>query len=374
MRPHYGTFRIVTDHAHPAETELFNLLKELSETPGVSGREQAIRAAVAAHLAPLVDEMHVDTMGNLVGLKKGKRPPAGRVMLAAHMDEIGLIITKLDGGFLRFATVGGVDLAALPGQEVTVHAREDLPGLIASRPPHVLTPEEREKPFTQKQLFIDVGLPAGKLARTVSVGDFVSVRRSAEKMAKGRACGKALDNRVSIVVLLVALRLIQGRTHQWDIYAVITVQEEIGLRGATTAAFDLAPDLGIALDVTFAEQPGATPEESFPLGSGPAIGLGPNLHPKLRTLLVDSAERNEIPYTDEVLPGHSGTDAWAMQVSQSGIPTALISVPVRNMHTPAETVALKDIERSARLLAEAVCDLPDDLAALALDHEDGGHE
>ncbi len=364
----------MTDHARPADTDLFTLLKELSETPGVSGQEQNMRAAVAAHLAPLVDEMRVDTLGNLVGLIKGKSPSAGRVMLAAHMDEIGLIITKLDGGFLRFATVGGVDLAALPAQEVTVHACEDLPGLIASRPPHVLSREEREKPFTQEQLFIDVGLPAGQLAETVAVGDFVSVRRGAERMAKGRATGKAFDNRVSIVVLLDALRILQSRVHTWDIYAAVTVQEEIGLRGATTAAFDLAPDLGIALDVTFAEQPGATAEESLPLGSGPAIGLGPNLHPKLRALLVESAERSEIPYSDEVLPGNSGTDAWAMQVSQSGIPTALISVPVGNMHTPAETVALKDIERSARLLAETVCNLPDDLAALALDHEDSGHE
>lgn len=364
----------MTDNVRPADTDLFDLLKELSESPGVSGQEQNIRAAVAAHLAPLVDEMRVDTLGNLVGFKRGKTPSTGRVMLAAHMDEIGLIITKLDGGFLRFATVGGVDLAALPAQEVTVHAKKDLPGLIASRPPHVLTLEEREKPFTQKQLFIDVGLPADELSDTVAVGDFVSVRRSAERMAGGRATGKALDNRVSIVVLLDALRTLQGRAHLWDIYAVITVQEEIGLRGATAAAFDLAPDLGIALDVTFAEQPGATPEESLPLGSGPAIGLGPNLHPKLRVLLVESAERSEIPYTDEVLPGHSGTDAWAMQVSQSGIPTGLISVPVRNMHTPAETVALKDIDRSARLLAETVCSLPDDRAALALDREDNGHE
>lgn len=374
MRPTWDTKRIVSDHARPTETDLFALLKELSEAPGVSGQEQNVRAAVAAHLAPLVDEMRVDSLGNLVGLKRGKSPPVGRVMVAAHMDEIGLIVTKLEGGFLRFATVGGIDLAALPAQEVTVHAKEDLPGLIASRPPHVLCRAEREKPFRQEQLFIDAGLPAGELAQTVSVGDFVSVRRNAERLAKGRATGKALDNRASIVVLLAALGMLQGRAHGWEIQAVVTVQEEIGLRGATTAAFDLAPDLGISLDVTFAEQPGSTSEESLPLGSGPAIGLGPNLHPKLRALLVDSAERSEIPYSDEVLPGHSGTDAWAMQVSQTGIPTALISVPVRNMHTPAETVVLKDIERSARLLAEAVCNLPDDLAALALDHEGGEHE
>ena len=348
----------------------FSLLKELSETAGVSGQEERIRACVSEHLAPLVDELHIDTLGNLTGLKRGCDSSGRRVMLAAHMDEIGLIVTRLEKGFLRFAGVGGVDLGALPAQEVTVHGRCDLPGLIASRPPHVLSMEEREKPFAQADLFIDVGLDADGLAELVSVGDFISVRRSADRLGKGQATGKALDNRVSVVVLLQALRILRGRSHGWDICAVVTVQEEIGLRGAKTAAFRVAPDVGIALDVTYAEQPGASSDEAVAMGSGPAIGMGPNLHPVLRKLLVDTAERDEMPYTNEVLPGNSGTDAWAMQVSQSGIPTALISVPIRNMHTPAETVELRDIERSARLLAETICELPDDLTALALDSDD----
>ncbi|MCY4083180.1 MAG: M42 family metallopeptidase [Caldilineaceae bacterium] len=351
------------------ETDTFSLLKELSETPGVSGQEDRIRARVSDHLAPLVDELQTDTLGNLTGLKRGHSSSARRVMLAAHMDEIGLIVTRLEKGFLRFAPVGGVDLGALPAQEVTVHGRSDLPGLIASRPPHVLSMEEREKPFAQVDLFIDVGLAADRLAEQVSVGDFISIRRSADSLGNGHATGKAFDNRVSVVVLLQALRILQGRSHGWEVVAAVTVQEEIGLRGAKTATFHVAPDVGIALDVTYAEQPGASPDEALPMGSGPAIGLGPNMHPVLRRLLVDTAERQEIPYTNEVLPGNSGTDAWAMQVSQSGIPTALISVPIRNMHTPAETVALKDIDRSARLLAETICELPDDMSALALDRE-----
>ena len=352
-----------------SDSDSFSLLKELSETAGVSGQEDRIRACVSEHLAPLVDELHTDTLGNLTGLKSGRDSSGKRVMVAAHMDEIGLIVTRLENGFLRFAAVGGVDLGVLPAQEVTVHGRSDLPGLIASRPPHVLSMEEREKPFAQADLFIDVGLDADSLAEQVSVGDFISIRRSADRLGKGQATGKAFDNRVSVVVLLQALRILQGRNHAWDICAVVTVQEEIGLRGAKTAAFQVAPDVGIALDVTYAEQPGASSDEAVPMGSGPAVGLGPNLHPILRKLLVDTAERSEIPYTNEVLPGNSGTDAWAMQVSQSGIATALISVPIRNMHTPAETVDLKDIERSARLLAEAICELPEDLSALALDSE-----
>ncbi len=371
MRPtSWNSRRIVTSHRHSPDTDIFSLLKELSETPGVSGHEDRIRAVVGNHLAPLVDELRVDTLGNLIGHRRGADASGGSVMLAAHMDEIGLIVTRLDSGFLRFAPVGGVDMGALPAQEVTVHGRSDLPGLIASRPPHVLSAEEREKPFAREKLFIDVGLSADALAESVSVGDFISIRQSASRLGNGQATGKALDNRVSVVVLLEALRLLQGRVHAWDIYAVVTVQEEIGLRGATTATFQVAPDVGIALDVTYAEQPGATAEESQPMGGGPAIGLGPNLHPKLRALLIDAAERNEIPFTNEILPGNSGTDAWAMQVSQSGIPTALISVPVRNMHTAAESVALKDIERSARLLAETICVLPDDLSPLALDNHD----
>ena len=357
----------MTDSSSLPQPDTYSLLKELSETPGVSGQEHRIRSLVSQHITPLVNEVGVDALGNLVARKQGADPPLGRVMLAAHMDEVGLIVTKLDQGFLRFAPVGGVDMGALPAQEVTVHARAELPGLVASRPPHVLTVEEREKPFTRQQLFIDVGLSAEALAEQVSVGDFVSIERSAIRLGKGQATGKALDNRVSVVVLLEALRILQSRRHGWDVYAVVTAQEEIGLRGATTAAFRLRPDAGIALDVTYAEQPGALPEESLPMDAGPAIGIGPNLHPKLRDVLVGAAQANEIPFTDEVLPGHSGTDAWAMQISRGGIPTALISTPIRNMHTPAESVALRDIERSARLAAETVCRLPNGMQALALD-------
>ena len=164
--------RIVTSHQRTPDTDIFTLLQELSETPGVSGQEDRIRAAVSNHLVPLVDVLRVDALGNLIGFKQGAGPSIGRVMLAAHMDEIGLIVTKLDGGFLRFAPVGGVDSGALPAQEVTVHGRSDLPGLIASRPPHVLSREEREKPFTQEQLFIDVGLSARRAGRVRFRGRF----------------------------------------------------------------------------------------------------------------------------------------------------------------------------------------------------------
>jgi endoglucanase len=278
-------------------------------------------------------------------------------MIAAHMDEIGLMVTALDGGFLRFTNVGGIDWKVMPSQEVVVHGRSELPGLVASRPPHVLSADERGKPIGKEQLFIDVGLTAEELAQSVQVGDFISIRQETIELGGKFATGKAFDNRACVVALILMLHRLQNAGHDWDVYAVATVQEEVGLRGATTSTFGIQPTLGLALDVNFARQPGANEEETVDWDKGPAIALGPNLHPVLQDLLVETAKSHEIPYVIEVLPGNSGTDAWAMQVTQAGIPTGLLSIPIRNMHTPVETAALKDIERTARLLASFVVGL-----------------
>ena len=329
----------------------FDLLKELTELPGIAGHEDAIRARMVALLTPLTDEVRTDALGNIIALKRGTDGTGKRLMLAAHMDEIGLVVTKLDRGFLRFATIGGINGRVLPSQEVVVHGRQDLPGIVASRPPHVLSAESRKQNIPNSDLFVDVGLPADELAAAVSVGDVISIQRETVALGKDKATGKAFDNRACLVALLLALHQLQNVRHTWDIYAVATVQEEIGLRGAVTSTFGVAPDVGIALDVTFASQPGATSDETVAWDKGPAIGLGPNIHPKLHEMLVETAKGGEIPYVLEVLPGNSGTDAWAMQVTQAGIATGLLSIPIRNMHTPGETLVLRDIERTARLLA-----------------------
>jgi len=329
----------------------FDLLKELTELPGIAGHEETIRARLVELLTPLTDEVCTDALGNVIALKRGTDGDGKRLMLAAHMDEIGLVVTKLDRGFLRFATIGGINGRVLPSQEVIVHGRQDLPGIIASRPPHVVSPASRKENIPNHELFVDVGLTAAELAEAISVGDVITIQRETVALGKDKATGKAFDNRACVVALLLALRQLQQVRHTWDIYAVATVQEEIGLRGAMTSTFGVAPDVGIALDVTFASQPGATSDETVAWDKGPAIGLGPNIHPKLHEMLVETAKSSEIPYVLEVLPGNSGTDAWAMQVTQAGIPTGLLSIPIRNMHTPAETVVLRDIERTARLLA-----------------------
>lgn len=340
---------MTTPQTNPPAT--FDLLKELTELPGIAGHEEAIRARLVELLTPLTDEVRVDSLGNVIALKRGTGGAGQRLMLAAHMDEIGLIVTKLDRGFLRFTSVGGINERVLPSQEVIVHGRRDLPGIIASRPPHVLPAESRKENIPSHELFVDVGLLPAELAEAVSVGDVISIRRETIQLGKDKATGKAFDNRACLTALILALHQLQKMRHVWDIYAVATAQEEIGLRGAVTSTFGVAPDIGIALDVTFASQPGASSDETLAWDKGAAIGLGPNIHPKVHEKLVETAKSQEIPYLVEVLPGNSGTDAWAMQVTQAGIPTGLLSIPVRSMHTPGETIVLTDIERTARLLA-----------------------
>lgn len=340
-------------------------LKRYSELIGVAGREESVARALSQDLNGLVDEIRTDVMGNLIAHKRGSGS-GRRLMIAAHMDEIGLVVTGIEGSFLRFARIGGVNPRLLPGAEVTVHIQRssgeeprNYPGIIGTRPPHLIPPEDRKKPFETEDLFIDVGLEARELRNSVSVGDWISFRQTAIPLGASIFTGKALDNRVSLAVMVAALEVLQTMSHRWDIYAVATVQEEVGLRGVTTSSFGIDPQIGIALDVTFAEQSGLSSPETVKWDRGPAIGIGPNLHPGLRRLLVERAEAEEIPYVDEVLPGNTGTDAWSLQVTRAGVPTALLSVPIRCMHSAVEMVRLRDVERTARLLACFIARLED---------------
>jgi len=330
--------------------DLVSCLKRLSEAKGVSGYEDEVRAIVAEEFGRYADEVRTDKMGSVIALKKGEGQ-GRRIMLAAHLDEIGLIVTKIEKGFLRFTSVGGFDDRVLLGQEVVVHGKRELPGVIASRPPHVLPREEREKIIPMDKLFIDVGLPPEEVERLVQVGDLVTIGREFTRLQGDFAAGKAFDDRAGVASILVCLEGLASVKHLWDVYAVATVQEEVGLRGATTSAYGLAPDLAIAIDVGFGSQPGVSEAETIEMGKGPAIAFGPNIHPKLYQALVEVARDLEIPYQVEPIPGPSGTDAWAIQVTREGIPTALLSIPLRYMHTSVETVSLKDIERTGRLMA-----------------------
>jgi len=342
-----------------------DFLRRLSEASGVSGYESPVRELVREEYARFAHELRADALGNLIALKRGERTPEcpqRSIMLAGHMDEIGLLVTKLEKGFVRFATVGGFDLRVLLGQEVIVHGQKDLPGVIGTRPPHVVSEEEREKTVPLDKLFVDVGLPAEQVESLVRVGDVITLHRDFGELANELVCGKAFDDRAAVACIAGCLQHLSGMKHSWDVYAVATAQEEVGLKGALTSTFGIAPDIGIAIDVGHGNMLGVSEADTLTVGGGPAIGLGPNIHPLLYTRLVEEAKADEIAYQVDPIPGNSGTDAWAMQVTREGIPTALISIPLRYMHTTVETLSLKDLERSGRLLAHFIANLDEAFA------------
>lgn len=341
--------------------ETIPLLKRLSEVPGPAGREAPVRKTVRELWSPLVDELREDGLGSLIGLRHGSGPePRPRVILAAHLDEIGLVVTSIEEGFLRIAQVGGIDNRILPGLQVIVHGQRDLVGVIGMRPPHVTPPEERDRPVPWTELFVDVGLPKDEVGKLVHVGDAISFAQELVELKGGLVAGKAFDNRTSVAAVTLALERLATTTHAWDVFAVATVQEEVGLYGAITSTYDVVPDLAVAIDVTCGQQTGASDERTFPLDEGPTIGVGPNFHPQVVERLKATADSHEVPYNIEPVPGHSGTDAWAIQVSREGVPTGLLGIPLRYMHQPVETVSVKDVERTGRLAAAFAAELEPD--------------
>ncbi len=343
--------------------ELKEHLTRLCQAHGPSGHEGPIRELLMADWAAITDDLTVDALGNLIGAKWGTslHEPRRRIMLAAHMDEIGMMVREVTGAFVRVRNIGGVDGRVMLGQPVLVHGKRPLPGVVAATPPHILSEKEREIYPAVDDLTVDVGMTADDLADLVRVGDLVTVDVPVLELMSDRLAGKAFDDRACVAALTVCLQELQKRHHLWDVLAVATVQEEVGLRGARVAAHSLNPDIAIALDVTFAIQPGVGDTEGgFNIGGGPTLGLGANFHPRLHDRLQEAAKRLEMTINVDPAPGRSGTDAWAIQVARQGIPTALISVPLRNMHSPVEIVDLNDIRRAGRLLAEFITGLEDD--------------
>jgi endoglucanase len=333
--------------------EVKRFLKDICEAPGISGHEHHVARIIKAALCRYADEVRQDRLGNVVFLRKGQGEGRGpRVLLAAHMDEIGLMVTKIEeGGFLRFAAVGGVDPRTLVGQEVVLYGRETLPGVIGAKPPHLTGEEERKKAHELEELFIDLALPEERVKKLVFPGDLAAIRREAVELAGSSFSGKALDDRAGVAVLLCCLHELERLRHVADVYAVATVQEEVGVRGATTATYGIVPDVGIAVDVTHGEMPGVPEHETSALGKGPTITLGPNIHPKIAAELTRLAKEYRIPYQLDTAPGVTGTDARAIQVTRGGIPTGLVSVALRYMHTSVELVDTEDIRQAGRLLA-----------------------
>jgi endoglucanase len=274
-------------------------------------------------------------------------------------------VTKIRGEFLHLTMIGGVDARVLPGTPVTVHATggktpQELPGVVVMPPARALPASIGENPVPLNELLVDVGLLPKQVSSLVRVGDIVSYATQPTELTGEVISGHTLDNRASVGALTVALEELQTKSHAWDVWAVATAQEETILGGAYTSAFGLRPELAIAVDVTFAKGPGANDWQTHALGKGVALGWGPNIHPFMYKKFEELAKKLEIPYTTDVMPRMSGTDGYATQVTAEGIPTMVVSIPLRYMHTPVEMVAVKDIVRTGRLLAEFIAALTPD--------------
>jgi endoglucanase len=329
---------------------LDSFLAQLLAAPGLTGHEAPARALVRAAWEPLVDEIQVSRVGSLAGVRRG---PSGapRLLLAAHMDAIGLVAVAVWQGFIRVAPIGGVDPRVLPGQRVLVYGRETLPGVVALPPPHLL-PEGAGKAPEIAHLLVDVGLPEAEVSRLVRPGDPIAFAQEPLAMGEGWMLGHSLDNRASVAALTYALELLRGRDLPCELWAVATVQEEETMAGSLTAAFQLQPQAAIAIDVTFGQGPGTPAHQAFPLDGGVTLGWGANIHPALYRRCRDLATQLEIPAVMEPMPASSGTDALGLQIAGPGVPSMVISLPIRYMHTPVEVVAERDIRRVGRLLAE----------------------
>ena len=336
------------------------LLKELISISGLSGFETPAAQLIEKKWRPLTDELERSPLGSLHGLKRGTGNGKS-ILIATHMDAIGMIVKKVDGEFLRISNLGGIDIRVLPGQEVIVHTeRGELPGVVIQPPAHLLPDGEADGAIALKHLLVDLGLSEREVARKVKVGDTISFATEPSELSGGLVAGHSLDNRASVAALTLCLEALQSRQHLWDVWAVASVQEEVGHVGAYTSAFKIRPDLAIAVDVTFAKGPGANGWEAFELGSGPTLGWGAVNHPALFDQFKELAKKLEIPFGVEILPGRSGTDGDDLQIVAEGIPTIVISIPIRYMHTSVEVIAVKDVQRAARLLAEFIAMLDDD--------------
>ncbi|MCH2084021.1 MAG: M42 family metallopeptidase [Saprospiraceae bacterium] len=328
-------------------------LKKICETPSAPGFEQPMRELVLKEVRPLVDELKVDNMGNLMAIKKGKARQ--RVMVAAHMDEIGFIVTHIDEeGFVRFHPLGGFDPKTLTSQRVIIHGKKDIIGVMGTKPIHLMKPEERTKQVPINEYFIDLGMPKEQVMEIVSVGNPITRERGLIEMGN---CvnSKSLDNRVSVYILIETLRALKDESIPFDLYATFTVQEEVGLRGAISAAHLINPDFGFGLDVTIAfDVPGAQAHESVTkLGRGAAIKImdGSTICDyRMVDYMKKVADKHNIPWQAEILPA-GGTDTAGIQrFGKNGAIAGAISIPLRHIHQTIELAHKEDIQNCIELL------------------------
>lgn len=333
-----------------------NLIKKLSDMRGISGFEYRINGEIKELFMPYCDEVSIDKLGNVIAHKKSKKTDAKKIMIEAHIDEIGLLVSDIDErGFISFVNVGGVDQRILPASEVIIHGKHDIKGVVGAKPPHLQAGDEK-KSASLSDMAIDTGLSKEEVSKYISIGDSITLPQSHGELLGGKISAKSLDDRASVAVLLEVMKSIMDEEISTDVYAVSAVREEVGGYGAMTSTYKINPDLAICIDVCH----GITPDNSnsaYELGSGCVITCGPNIHPKVYERLIQTAKENDIKTEIDVDGGNTGTDAWVTQVVRCGVPTGLLSIPLKYMHTSVETAALEDIRATADLLIQFIKNL-----------------
>lgn len=338
-----------------------NILKDLLMTPSPSGSEQPIIKKMAMFLKDYIDELTIDNYGNLIALKYGANSNK-KLMLAAHADEVGMMVTHIDNnGFLSFQEIGGIDTNLLPGQRVEIHNHQGVvTGIIGKKPIHLQDRDAKAKDYDAEDLWIDIAAKDKEEAESkVEVGDYVTYQTQPIVLQHDVWTSKALDDKVGLLTLVEVAKALDGKQPAMDVYFVASVQEELGARGIRTAALGINPDYGIAIDVTHAtDYPTCSPQKSgeIKVGNGIVIAKGPNINKTIGRKLIDLAKQQNIKYQIEPIARPTGTDANFMQVSGTGVKTALLSIPCRYMHSPNEIVSLVDVNEGIRLLTH-FCDV-----------------
>ena len=321
-------------------------LERLCTCTAPSGFEGPAAAVAAELLRPLVDEVSIDRMGNVLGVRRSKTPGAPKLLLDAHLDEIGLIVTGVEDGFLRFRSIGGVDPRMLPGRELVVLTDPPLRGLVACP-----AGGDENKSVPLNELYVDVGLSQEEAERAVPVGTPMVYRAGCFPLGEEQMCGKSMDDRACFVTLLRAAELLRDRELDVELHIMGSTREEVSGAGAVVGTWAVAPDFCVAVDVTHGKTPDGPADKTFALGGGPAIGVGPNMTRWMTERMIDKAREHGIPYQLEIMSGHTGTNGWEMQISREGVATSVLSLPLKYMHTPVETLSLADMEGVAQLLA-----------------------
>ena len=323
-------------------------LKLLDFCSGVSGSENNTAETIKKLFSQYCDEVTGDRMGNIIGIRKGKKSGASSVLFEAHMDELGLMVSKInEEGSLGFIPIGGFDPKVLPGTEVTVRGKKNLFGVIGAKPPHLI--KERTAPKIC-DMAVDIGLSKEKTAELVNVGDIITINTSFTRLKGDFVAARCIDNRGGLAMIMRVLELLSGFQIENDVCVLASVQEEVGLRGARVAAFNIKPSSAVSIDTTHGTSPSVT-EDALPCGKGPVIELGPTLNRHLTKKLISLAKENKIDFQTEVSEGDTGTDAWEIQTASGGVPVGLLSIPLRYMHGNYEVADCRDIENGARLLA-----------------------